>query len=149
MEDGVLVWVRDDAEAWKTAAVLTKVRQCLSAHCCVLMCPCRSVVVCLCASVPVSVPVCVCVACSLPSAPFQAPPEALADVPFSVVTSDGRVQELVPGGGSRVMVAPSTLSSFIQLAIQARVKESSSAMAMVRHGLDRVVPLEGLRLFSW
>jgi E3 ubiquitin-protein ligase HERC2 len=74
--------------------------------------------------------------------------EGLVDERFATQLSDGSELEL-KAGGKNVPVTWETRLEFVELAVQARLRESEKQMRAIRKGLEQVVPLRMLSLFSW
>uniref|UniRef100_A0A3B4DS82 HECT domain containing 3 n=1 Tax=Pygocentrus nattereri TaxID=42514 RepID=A0A3B4DS82_PYGNA len=67
---------------------------------------------------------------------------------YSTPLSDGRLVELIPGGGS-VVVRYEDRMEFVRLVQKARLEESREQIAAIQAGLLKVVPQAVLDLLAW
>lgn len=73
---------------------------------------------------------------------------AAMDLDFTTTLSDGRTVELRRGGRSSA-VSLSNLGEYLRLMLNARVHEASEAVALIKRGLNSILPVSSLGLLTW
>lgn len=73
---------------------------------------------------------------------------AAMDLDFTTTLSDGQTVELRRGGRS-VPVTLLNLREYLRLVLNARVHEASEAVALVKHGLNSILPVSAMALLTW
>lgn len=74
--------------------------------------------------------------------------EALQDLDWTYVRSDGRTVELIPGGLNKPVTA-GDVKEYLQLYVQARLLEGDAAIQAFRSGLNSIIPESAFYLTSW
>lgn len=67
---------------------------------------------------------------------------------FSTILSNQKKIELCPGGEEK-QVTKENLSEFIKLLLEARFSEGQAQMNAIREGVDKIIPLSTLKIFTW
>lgn len=70
------------------------------------------------------------------------------DLTFTTFLSDGRATELCDGGATRP-VTLTNLDTFLSLTLRARTDEAIDVMAIIKQGLNSILPVAALSLFTW
>lgn len=70
------------------------------------------------------------------------------DLTFSVFLSDGQVFELCDGGSDKA-VTLDNLEAYLSAVIRARMEESDDVMNIVKQGLNSILPVAALSLYTW
>lgn len=70
------------------------------------------------------------------------------DLDFTTTLSDGHSVELV-SGGAFIPVTLANLESYLRHMLQARVHESREALVLLKRGLNSILPVSALAIFTW
>lgn len=70
------------------------------------------------------------------------------DLTFTTFLSDGHVIELCENGNTKV-VSLDNLESYLQAVLRARADESNDVMNIIKQGLNSILPVTALGLFTW
>lgn len=68
---------------------------------------------------------------------------------WTTLLSDGRTNVELIEGGSEIMVTYETRKEFVEKCYQARLNEANKQMNAIKDGLETIVPLCILKLFTW
>lgn len=74
--------------------------------------------------------------------------EALQDLDWTYVRSDGWTVELIPGGSNKPVTA-GDVGQYLQLYVEARLLEGDAAIQAFRSGLNSIIPESAFYLTSW